>query len=179
MPVARWYLQCHLAATNCNQLFFVATIQNQRESMNRCRTHSVNILILAFLFWLPPAWCGEDVRWHDIGVSLVAGIKTLLISRGLCESNNDCTKKELIFMRPTESGLEISMYTVGDPELIALIAGRCAESLARNKMETIDLRVFAGSKREELKRSGLFGEKESRKFSIRGTYAAADRSIKK
>jgi len=139
------------------------------------RTQLMPIIFVAMFSIFGNCHAGEDMRWHAKGMELIAEIEILLIERGQCAPMSECTKKGKTFFRSTRNGLEISLYSTADSTVISLVLAKLAMTLATEKMQEIQLNVFANTKSVEMQRAGWFGERQSMSFSLRGDYVTSDR----
>jgi len=136
----------------------------------------VSLALIIFLVPLRISIAGENIKWHGAGLELTASIENVFLEYGVCESHNDCTKRNLVFFRSVDDGLDVSLYNIRDTSIIASVLGRCAKILAVQHIPSISIRVFRLSKQEELKRAGIFGEKVADKYIIEGKYAESNNS---
>ena len=132
---------------------------------------------IAAMLFLLSANCsaGEDRRWQEQGSRLSAEIREFLVEVGKCKSPDDCARGKYFFFRSTEQGLETSLYDIQDRATISVILGKLATTLASERMQSITLKVYEKSKKMEMERAGVFGERALMEFSVGGKYASSNR----
>jgi len=131
--------------------------------------------VICFLPMVSDCLAGEDQRWHVQGMRLSSEVRQVLMDAGQCSSADDCARGKYFFFRSTSQGLEASLYGVTDRAVISTLLGKLASMLVSEKMVSASLSVYEYSKKVEMDRAGLFGERESMKFTIGGSYVGSYR----
>jgi len=112
-------------------------------------------LVISMVVLMPgKLFAGFEDRTYEVQrLELVHSINEVMVKGGLCSSNNDCNKKQLLFASPGRSGVNVDLYGVSDYAVLKDIAAICVEMFFRHSGEmSITLRAFEVSKTEDLKR---------------------------
>jgi hypothetical protein len=112
-----------------------------------------------------------NVRWHDAGTDLVGRIYSILIEKSVCSSRDDCIRKNIAFFAPRSDGLDLSLYSIAEPQIVAQVSQEMARSLVLNKIPRIRLRIYQHSKQFEVQRSSIFASNEFYTLDMRSHYA--------
>ena len=104
---------------------------------------SIFVLLAFFAFEIPTAFGGEPSTYQAQGLRLIKNSDLILIKHGLCNDENDCVKKQLIFFKNMSSGVKLSVYGIPDLDVISEIIGICLDEYGKNaKRMSIDVKVY-------------------------------------
>ena len=86
---------------------------------------------------------GHVLSLEEQGLGIGIRAKNVLINRGLCKDDQDCSRKQIIFFARQGNRIVMELYEVTDSNVVAEIAGLCfAEYTNSNRNLFITLEAF-------------------------------------
>jgi|LZQO01.1.fsa_nt_gb hypothetical protein len=112
-------------------------------------------LVISMVILMPgKLFAGFEDRTYEVQrLELVRSINEIMVKGGLCSSDNDCNKKQLMFASPGRSGVDIGLYGVSDVAIVRSITDVCVAMFFRHSgAMSITIEVYQMSKAEDLRR---------------------------
>lgn len=104
--------------------------------------------------WLLPGTSnsGEDRTYWNQGLHIAKESEKAFIENGICVSSIDCQQKQLLFLQPTSSGVDVLIYGVIDSKSLEQVTSLCMRMFYANPDSNVSLKVFNESKQMALAR---------------------------
>jgi hypothetical protein len=108
------------------------------------------------------AWSPEA---FDIGTKIIK----VLLSRGICDDENDCIKKEYVFSSGGSSGINVQVYGVKDKDVISEIIKICTDKYFYGQRKSnIKVDFYVLSHKESMNSSYFFRQSSFMELTFKG-----------
>ena len=84
----------------------------------------LNLFAFLLLIFSIASQAGEPREYHKQGLEFVGQISQILVLNGYCKDENDCSKKDLVFLTNRNDGFLISVYGVEGKEITSTMVDK-------------------------------------------------------